>query len=73
MRLEKIMLATMMKNDIKKLSQDVQTASVEAHNNTILTWAPKHTAYGYVGMVARYLLISNVYTGLMIFKVLMLG
>ena len=52
-KLEKIMLGTTIKKDIAMLSGDTHTGSIESFNSTILQWAPKHTAYGYVGMIAR--------------------
>lgn len=53
-KLKEIGFSTMFVNDMKKISPDVQTSSLEAFHALILLFAPKTTAYSYLGMRTRY-------------------
>ncbi len=52
-KIESILTATTLKKDIKQLSKDVQTSSLESFHSVILGFAPKQTVYSYIGMTAR--------------------
>ena len=51
--LEKIVTRTGLVNDIKKLSPEVQTSSLESFHAVMLSWVPKKTSYSFKGMYAR--------------------
>ena len=53
-KLEAIVTSKTLLTDMKKLSPGVQTSCLEAFHSLILTFAPKHTHFSYLGMTARY-------------------
>lgn len=53
-KMEKIVTRPALLKDIKKLSTQHQTSSLEAFHSLILTFAPKHSAFSYMGMYCRY-------------------
>uniref|UniRef100_A0A3Q2PX19 Uncharacterized protein n=1 Tax=Fundulus heteroclitus TaxID=8078 RepID=A0A3Q2PX19_FUNHE len=57
-KLEDILLSTRLLNNIKKLSVDFQTSSLEAFHSLILHFAPKHTAFSNLGMRTRLTLAA---------------
>ncbi|XP_062615668.1 uncharacterized protein LOC134277345, partial [Saccostrea cucullata] len=52
-QLEKILLNKTLLKDISRLSSQEQTSSLEAFHSLILHFAPKNTAFSYLGMLCR--------------------
>ncbi|XP_065121196.1 uncharacterized protein [Paramisgurnus dabryanus] len=57
-KLESIVTKTSLLKDVKQLSPQHQTFSLEAFHSLILHFAPKHTGFSYLGMYSRLLLAS---------------
>ena len=43
--------------DVQKLSPDFQTSSLEAFHSLVIRFAPKHTHFGWLGQMARYVYV----------------
>ena len=54
--LEKVLLERRFLADVSKMSTGEQTASLEAFHSLIIHFAPKHTAFSWLGMRSRYYL-----------------
>ncbi|XP_052007397.1 uncharacterized protein LOC127660942 isoform X2 [Xyrauchen texanus] len=57
-KLENIITRTALLKDVRQLSPQHQTFSLEAYHSLILHFAPKHTWFSYVGMYSRLLLAA---------------
>ncbi|XP_052008822.1 uncharacterized protein LOC127661905 isoform X2 [Xyrauchen texanus] len=57
-KLENIITRTALLKDVRQLSPQHQTFSLEAYHSLILHFAPKHTGFSYVGMYSRLLLAA---------------
>lgn len=57
-KLENIIMRTALLKDVRQLSPQHQTFSLEAYHSLILHFAPKHTGFSYLGMYSRSV-ISN--------------
>ena len=51
------------RSDVKKLSPVYQTSICEAFHSVVINFAPKSTAFTYNGMLARYLMCSQLLHG----------
>uniref|UniRef100_A0A8C1SLP2 Uncharacterized protein n=1 Tax=Cyprinus carpio TaxID=7962 RepID=A0A8C1SLP2_CYPCA len=57
-KLENIIMRTALLKDVRQLSPQHQTFSLEAYHSLILHFAPKHTGFSYLGMYSRLLLAA---------------
>ncbi|XP_063056188.1 uncharacterized protein LOC134450268 isoform X2 [Engraulis encrasicolus] len=57
-KLESIAAKKALLKDVRKLSPQHQTYSLEAYHSLILRFAPKHTGFSYLGMFSRLLLAA---------------
>lgn len=57
--LTKVIMNTMLCNDIQRLSAALQTSSLESFHSLIIQFAPKSHAFSYMGMLCRYVAISH--------------
>uniref|UniRef100_A0A8C5BNW1 Uncharacterized LOC115549685 n=1 Tax=Gadus morhua TaxID=8049 RepID=A0A8C5BNW1_GADMO len=57
-KLENIMMRAALLKDVRQLSPQHQTFSLEAYHSLILHFAPKHTGFSYLGMYSRLLLAA---------------
>ncbi|KAK0143923.1 hypothetical protein N1851_017743 [Merluccius polli] len=57
-KLESIITRTFLLKDVRQLSPQHQTFSLEAYHSLILHIAPKHTGFSYLGMYSRLLLAA---------------
>ncbi|XP_077061940.1 uncharacterized protein LOC143714600 [Siphateles boraxobius] len=57
-KLENIIARTALLKDVRQLSPQHQTFSLEAYHSLILHFAPKHTGFSYLGMYSRLLLAA---------------
>ncbi|KAJ4928894.1 hypothetical protein JOQ06_004516 [Pogonophryne albipinna] len=57
-KLERVTLRTALVKDVRKLSPQHQTYSLEAFNSLILHFAPKHTGFSFLGMYSRLLMAA---------------
>ncbi|XP_059361678.1 uncharacterized protein LOC132099256 [Carassius carassius] len=57
-KLENIITRTALLKDVRQLSPQHQTFSLEAYHSLILHFAPKHTGFSYLGMYSRLLLAA---------------
>lgn len=59
MKLESIAAKKALLKDVRKLSPQHQTYSLEAYHSLILRFAPKHTGFSYLGMFSRYAMMTS--------------
>ena len=52
-KLESLLLNRLFRKDVANLSTSHQTSGLEAFHSLILHFAPKHTAFSYIGMHTR--------------------
>uniref|UniRef100_A0A8C5AM79 Uncharacterized LOC115533401 n=1 Tax=Gadus morhua TaxID=8049 RepID=A0A8C5AM79_GADMO len=57
-KLENIMMRAALLKDVRQLSPQHQTFSLEAYHSLILHFTPKHTGFSYLGMYSRLLLAA---------------
>ncbi|XP_010793701.1 uncharacterized protein isoform X1 [Notothenia coriiceps] len=57
-KLERVTLRTALVKDVRKLSPQHQTYSLEAFHSLILHFAPKHTGFSFLGMYSRLLMAA---------------
>ena len=55
--LSDLIMANAVVKDIQKLSPDFQTSSLEAFHSLVNRFAPKHTHFGWLGQMARYVYV----------------
>lgn len=59
-KLESIVTKTSLLKDVRQLSPQHQTFSLEAFHSLILHFAPKHTGFSYLGMYSRSVLCNGI-------------
>ena len=59
-KLENIMMRAALLKDVRQLSPQHQTFSLEAYHSLILHFAPKHTGFSYLGMYSRSVLSNGI-------------
>lgn len=62
MKLEGVVTKASLLKDVKQLSPQHQTFSLEAFHSLILLFAPKHTGFSYLGMYSRSVLRNGLTT-----------
>lgn len=58
-KLENIVTKSTLLKDVRQLSPQHQTYSLEAFHSLILHFAPKHTGFSYMGMYSRSVLFHH--------------
>ena len=59
-KLESIITKTSLLKDVRQLSPQHQTFSLDAFHSLILHFAPKHTGFSYLGMYSRSVLCNGI-------------
>ena len=57
-KLQSILMGKSTLNDIKKLSPDAQTSSLEGFHSTLNQWHPKMICFSWLGTYCRYWLVK---------------